>query len=350
MWDRNPTRLSLVHMLPAIAEQWGVPLEPLLGEAGLAADANFARDVIVTRAQICALLLRLARSAGAPTVGLELAAAADPELLGISARALLTGRTLRDCLTGHARNLPDLQGGVGIRLREHDGIACLSHRLLNSDHEHARILNEGIAAFVIRALSAIVGFRPDDISVSLPHRAHAPARIYDERFGARLTFGIGDSLEFSFDARWLDLPNRLFDSAASIEKAVHPYAEPQLTDDVDWRDDEAFIAVIRRRYESASLAGSLSLVDTARSLGISPRTLQRRLAAFGTSFEMELDRWRRGEARRLLADDTLSAGSISRVLGYGHPAHFNRAFWRWEGQTPLAFRRSGRLEMARNGN
>lgn len=340
MWDRSPTRLSLLHMLPAIADQRGVPLEPLLGQAGLAADAAFQRGVIVARAQVCALLLGLAKSSGESTVGLDLAAAADPDLLGVSARALLSGRTLRDCLVGHARNLPDLQGGVKLQLWESDGVAYWSHRLSDNDHEHARILNEGIAAFVIRALTAIAGFGPDDLSVSLPHRAHAPARIYDERFGARLTFGVGDALVFSFDARWLDLPNRMFDDPTHAANAVHPYSEPRFIDDVAKGDSQTLLAMIHRRYESAALSGSLSLTDTARSLGISPRTLQRRLAVFDTSFEGELDRWRHGRARQLLTDAGQSVGSISRALGYGHAAHFNRAFWRWENRTPLSFRRS----------
>lgn len=340
MWDRNPTRLSLLHMLPAVAGERGVPLEPLLSEAGLAADASFAHDVVVTRAQICALLLRLARASGEPTVGLDLAAAADPMRLGISGQALFAGRTLRECLVGHGRNLPDLHDGVGLRFRESGGIAQWSHRLADSDPEHAKILNEGIAAFVTKAIIAIAGIEPDALDLSLPHRAHAPARAYDEKLGARLTFGVGDALVFSFDAALLDLPNRAFDEAAAATAGVNSRSSPPLADDAVRPDGAPLLAMIHRRYESAALSGSLSLVDAARSLGLSPRTLQRRLAALDTSFEQELDQWRRGRARSLLAAPAPSVASISRALGYGHPAHFNRAFWRWEGRTPVSFRRS----------
>ncbi|ODT20710.1 MAG: hypothetical protein ABS35_19185 [Kaistia sp. SCN 65-12] len=95
------------------------------------------------------------------------------------------------------------------------------------------------------------------------------------------------------------------------------------------------------------MAGTLSLVDASRSLGLAPRSLQRRLLASGTSFEAVLDEWRRSLARAQLADPALPVGIISRSLGYSDPAHFIRAFRRWEGVAPLAYRR---VAVARNGN
>ena len=107
-----------------------------------------------------------------------------------------------------------------------------------------------------------------------------------------------------------------------------------------WRDDDALLAVLHRLFASAALSGSLSLVDTARSLGVAPRTLQRRLAGLATTFEVEVDAWRHAQALLHLADGALPVGSVARTLGYGHAAHFIRAFRRWEGRTPLTFRRA----------
>ena len=98
-------------------------------------------------------------------------------------------------------------------------------------------------------------------------------------------------------------------------------------------------------FDSAALTGTLSLVDTARSLGLSPRTLQRRLARLGTSYEEQLDLWRHAQARLHLGGSSVPVASVSRALGYGHPAHFVRAFRRWEGRTPLAFRTAARLDL-----
>lgn len=69
MWDRNPVRLSLLHMLPDVAERHGVGLPRLLGRAGLPAEGAFDDDRIVTRAQICTLLLALAAAPVIPPSG-----------------------------------------------------------------------------------------------------------------------------------------------------------------------------------------------------------------------------------------------------------------------------------------
>lgn len=342
MWDRHPVRLALLHMLPNVAEQRGVALTPLMARAGLAAEARFTDGIIVSRAQVCTLLLHLGQRAGEPTIGIALADAADPIRLGLSGRALFTGRTLRDCLVGQARQMPGLQGGVGLSLEERDGVARWHHRMADSTPEHAKALNEGISGFMVKALKAIAGIAPDGLHVGLPHRAQAPLRIYEDALGARVTCGAGDSLTLTFDAAWLDRPNRVF----SLLPGHHPQpANPvPLPPESPWLDDAALLAAISRLFESIALSGPLSLVDTARSLGMSPRSLQRSLARLGTSFEAWLDTWRREQARIYLADATLSVTAVARSLGYGHPAHFIRAFRRWEGATPLGFRQTLQAE------
>ncbi|WP_413990873.1 AraC family transcriptional regulator ligand-binding domain-containing protein [Labrys okinawensis] len=344
MWDRNPVRVALVHMLPAVADQCGLALTPLLTRAGLSADETLSGDGAIARGQACALLLHLARSAAEPTIGLDLGAAADPVRLGLTGQALFAGRTLRECLGALARQMPALQAGVMFRLDERDGVAHWSHRLADSDPEHARVLNEGIAAFMTSALKAITGMDPAQLSLGLPHRAQAPLRIYEDKLGARIAFGAGGGISFKFDARWLDHPNRLFCDAPAAVGASLPDDIQRLPPEAAWLDDEALVGVVSRLIESSALSGSLCLADTARSMGFSPRSLQRRLASLGTSFEAHVDAWRHRQARLYLADAGMPIGSVARALGYGHPAHFVRAFRRWEGRTPLAFRRAVGVE------
>lgn len=342
MWDRNPVRLSLLHMLPGVAERLNVPLPSLLARAGMAEDGFRPADAVATRSQVCTLLNELARRSGDATVGLDLAASADPLQLGLSGRALLSGRTLRECILSHARHMPTLQGGVDITLDEAGGRAYWRHTLADSDAGHAAVLHEGIAAFVIASFRALSGAEGGDLRLDLPHRAKAHLRLYEDKLQAGVSFGAGPGLSVSFDAAWLDRPNRLF--------AVSPAPEedgPTIVGGSDWRDDGALAAALERIFASAALAGTLSLVDASRSLGLAPRSLQRRLAASGTSFEALVDGWRRTRARHHLADPALEVGVIARLLGYRDPSHFVRAFRRWEGVAPFAYRRAA---LARNGN
>ena len=64
---------------------------------------------------------------------------------------------------------------------------------------------------------------------------------------------------------------------------------------------------------------------------MSPRTLQRRLAAEGLVYQDMLAAARRETAERLLGDSALSAAEVGCLLGYSEPAAFHRAFKRWHG-------------------
>jgi AraC-like DNA-binding protein len=78
----------------------------------------------------------------------------------------------------------------------------------------------------------------------------------------------------------------------------------------------------------------------SRRLAMSRRTLQRRLAAEGIAFQDLLDEWRRDTASRHLANPSVGICDVAYLLGYSEPAAFHRAFKRWYGTTPLAFRRA----------
>jgi AraC-like DNA-binding protein len=83
-----------------------------------------------------------------------------------------------------------------------------------------------------------------------------------------------------------------------------------------------------------------TLVDVARHLNMSPRTLMRRLDAEDTSFHRIRDGLRRDIAIRELAHSTRSIESIGRQVGFTSGANFHRAFRRWTGATPGSYRSS----------
>ena len=70
------------------------------------------------------------------------------------------------------------------------------------------------------------------------------------------------------------------------------------------------------------------------------RTLQRGLAARGTSHLVLVDETRHEQAARLLEDRSLSIGAISDALGFSEPSAFHRSFKRWTGTTPGEARRA----------
>jgi AraC-like DNA-binding protein len=101
---------------------------------------------------------------------------------------------------------------------------------------------------------------------------------------------------------------------------------------------------IKERVRSAIWAtlseGRPTVERIAKALGIPPRTLQRRLASEGTSFERELEDLRRTMAMALLRDLTIPIDDIAFLLGYAEPSTLFRSFKRWTGKTPDQYRRA----------
>ena len=96
---------------------------------------------------------------------------------------------------------------------------------------------------------------------------------------------------------------------------------------------------VRQLLAAFSRENNMSIEVVAQRLAMSPRTLQRRLAEEGTSFDSLRDTMRKQIAETYLADSTLSIGEVAFLLGFSEPGAFHRAFKRWYNTTPLAFRK-----------
>lgn len=106
------------------------------------------------------------------------------------------------------------------------------------------------------------------------------------------------------------------------------------------RDFDPGDARLRLVIAGLTLSGPISLALTAHNLGISSRTLQRRLHERGISFWRMVDECRFRIAAALLRETDLSVQEIAARVGYSTPGSFARAFSRWAGQPPRAFRRA----------
>lgn len=85
-------------------------------------------------------------------------------------------------------------------------------------------------------------------------------------------------------------------------------------------------------------AGEVSMLAVCKKLGVSTRTLQRKLQDEGSSFQQTLDSLRDSLAHHYLRNTALSSAEISFLLGFSDPNSFARAFHAWTGKTPLTIR------------
>ena len=84
--------------------------------------------------------------------------------------------------------------------------------------------------------------------------------------------------------------------------------------------------------------GIIKITDIADLIGISERTLRRRLANGGTNYNKILEQNRLAIAKEKLINSNDSIIEIAEDLGYQYPEHFSRAFKRWIGMSPRIFR------------
>jgi AraC-like DNA-binding protein len=102
--------------------------------------------------------------------------------------------------------------------------------------------------------------------------------------------------------------------------------------------DDPLDARVRAEIDRRLLSDSVEQQAVAKALGMSVRSLQRGLAAAGTSFSQLLDDVRRVRALALVARADLSVAEIAFALGYTDPRAFYRSFRRWTGVTPTQHR------------
>jgi AraC-like DNA-binding protein len=83
----------------------------------------------------------------------------------------------------------------------------------------------------------------------------------------------------------------------------------------------------------------LSCRAVAEHLGLSERTLHRRLAGEGHAFQQLNEQIKKQLAKRLLSESRLDLNDIAQRLGYAEAASFSRAFSRWTGSPPSHWQR-----------
>ncbi|MDP2228452.1 MAG: AraC family transcriptional regulator [Moraxellaceae bacterium] len=158
---------------------------------------------------------------------------------------------------------------------------------------------------------------------------------YETFFGCPVSFAHARTT-VQFSADHLALPIRYRDPGlrALLEQQAESllHALPQ-------RD--AFETTLRQALIRQLHNGEPTLEGIAHALHVSPRTLQRRLAERQLQFKPLLETTRRALAHDYLGDPNLALTEIALLLGYSEQSAFSRAFRRWTGQTPKAFRRQG---------
>lgn len=305
----------------------GLDARSVLASVGI--DAELAGPV--TNEQYGALWLAIATLAGDEFFGL----AAHPMRPGSFRLLCYTvihagtlERALRRALTFLNIVLDDPSG----ELRQNGGLC----EIVLSDHQAPR------SAFTYRTYWLIVlgvacwlvGRRIPLNRVNFSCPAPANRQEYHQFFGAPVHFDQAES-RISFRADYLKLP------IIRDEKALKHFLRAAPANILlRYRHDQGFTAGVRHRLRSVSPDNWPDFETIAADMHLSPATLRRRLKAEGQSFAAIRDEIRYAEAQRRLREGDEPVSRIAAMLGYTEHSAFHRAFVKWSGTTPLAFRKA----------
>ena len=163
-----------------------------------------------------------------------------------------------------------------------------------------------------------------------------------------LTFEIssffGSDVEFGADVDQVTFSRSILDIAVvSADPYLNNLLIKQYEDVLAHRklNRNAFALTVENTIVPLLPHGKANATDVARKLGMSQRTLARRLASEGLTFVGMLQELRVDLAKQDLADQDLSISKIAWLLGYQDVSSFTHAFKRWTGNTPRAIRQVG---------
>jgi AraC-like DNA-binding protein len=228
-----------------------------------------------------------------------------------------------------------MPGRMSFSLTEHDGTISVRQRCDEYDLALERLSNEFLIAWFFRQIRALSGVPVVPLELAFAHSAPRDVEPYVELFGTtNIVFGDGEN-RLVFDDRVRALPVLLADGrvySALVEHASAPRnpSEPP----------RALVERLHEAIESKLARGDLQLDEIAKHLGVSARTLQRRLSEQDSTFIREVERVRERAARVHVGQNELSFGEIAARLGYADTSAFHRAFKRWTGRTATEFRKA----------
>ena len=301
--------------------------DALLVAADLTPELLADPDARVSPAQFRAAWGEGVRLSREPRLALAIAASLPSGALGIVEYVCRSAPTVGDALAQWVRYLNLLNDAVKVGLVEDGDQACV--RVLEESDFPVPPSHELCWALLAKRTAEFTGASVRVRTVEFTHRV-ADGEPYERWFAAPVRFG-ASMTQLVFERRALDVP--LATSDPNLLGILSRRA-----DELSTRAGEPPLTVQVRRVLAPAFRSNDAQIDrVARKLGLTARSLQRRLKDEGSSFQEIREGAKRVLAQRYL-DDDLAITEISFLLGFSEPSAFFRAFKRWTGLTPIESR------------
>jgi AraC-like DNA-binding protein len=278
-------------------------------------------------------------------LGLHLGSSVPPQTLRAVSQLFVQCPTLRAAVGELQRYMPLIASRGGFKLEEEGEVARFVFEPEMPGDWELRFIVEFAFAWSQTVARQFVGERTCPIEVRLPYPAPAYAAEYEAVFRCPASFD-AERAEIVFDRRYLDARQPWADQ--HLYKVLKDEAESLLRAQLPNEPMYSRVRAIFRQEELALGEGGRKLL--LERLGISERSLRRRLSQEGQTLGAVMDEVRKEQAFQLLAQTDTPVKQISARIGFSEPSAFYRAFRRWTGGlTPVDYRlerQGGRTRVA----
>ena len=282
-----------------------------------------------------ALLDLAAEVSGDDHFGLHFGATQAFATVGLGAYIMRNSPDLRAAITNARRYLRLHIDAAELSLEFAGFQGRLGFHLIDVCPPRSRHYTELVMTYFVMFVRQTVDDCWSPHEVRFRHDPPADISPYQGIFGTLVRFGQSHDA-ITFDRTLLSLPLRTADH--QLLRILEEHARAVLAELPVASDD--LIARLREFVANALPNDGAGISAAAHALGMSPRTLQRRLQERDIIYARLVDEVRRRFSEKYLADTSLSLGEIAYLLGYSETSAFNRAYRRWTGRTPAADRRT----------
>ena len=275
-----------------------------------------------------------AEALGDQILGFRLAHHFDLREIGLVYYVIASSQQLVDALTNAERYSRIANEGVRLRFKQ-DRTSSISLDYVNVERRFDRHQIEFWLVTLTRICREVTRTRIAPLLVKIKHLRTAEPVEFKSFFGCEIRFG-ADADEIILGREVASLP--VISQDQHLNRLLRQYAEEALAR----RSDQT--TSVRGNVEKHLIQhlphGDVAASTIARKLGMSSRTLSRKLADERTTYAEILDGLRIVLAKRYLVEEELPVSEVAWLLGYKEVSSLTHAFRRWTGKTPRQFRRS----------
>jgi AraC-like DNA-binding protein len=264
-------------------------------------------------------------------LGIRLAQTVDLREIGLLYYVLASSEKLNDALHRVSRYSGINNEGVRIIYHQHKGSLTFQHVGIARLSDHHQV--EFFVTILLRACRHIAGRHLMPESIRFIHRRTRLPSDLRSFFGCDVSFGNkADEISFSKNALHFAVVRADPYLNSLLEKLCQETISERRAISSDWR------LQVENALARLLPHGQGRMSEVCRELGVSSRTLSRRLTSEGYTFAEVVDELRRDLANRYLREPELTISKIAWLLGYRQTSSFDHAFKRWTGQIPSRVR------------